>query len=710
MRKARNSKLALLLVLTMLATLFVAIPSASAAGTYTAVTKIVKFDPSGTGADKVTGAKVQIKLDPAVSETTSKAFFEVLDSAGNKLDIKDVVYACSESVYDAYKVSAKKGYVEFTVDSNNNDTAWLNLTVTFDGSDAAAGDVKLNFFGTGGQLESGSVVIAKAVSGAVELAVVGDPAKITEDGRDSVTIRVTQLVGGSIATDSVIKIKLPKGFKWSGTPTEDGTKVKASVDTDDERILKIVYDSTESGSMSAIFDVTASVEVADTDEANKGDVVATVDGVNCTVNTSELTVATYTDYGVTVKVDSVKELVAGKASDQKTAKITVKETIANSLIEGRKVTVELPEWVKIVDVSDKSGFKSGEPTWDKNKLYFYPKENTTTKDEYTFKLELSIEAGKSGDIEAVFSGAGMAETKAVIAKAVPAISATANAVDVKIGVQAQPAADLVITENKAGALKSGTNRQIGIVLPEGVKFAGTPKVTVTGDLGIKEDQVKVSDQVYLDSGAKVYGADRVLVIPIKSESLKASTITISNIKLTVDRTVAEGSVTAKIQGYAIVDNYGSGDGQFLTATAAQAVIANVITPAPGVTTGSAVFTIGSASYTQNGETVSMPVAPYIKNGRTYLPLRFCGNAIGISDTNIWWDSATKTATLKKDNTIVQVKIGSQALYVNGVQVSTMDVAPEIKDGYTMLPIRPVMEALGATLTYDDATKTVSIEY
>jgi len=711
LRKARNGKLALLLVLTMLATLFVAIPTASAAATYSAVTKIVKFDPDGAGSNSKDGATVQIKVDPAVSDSTSKAYFEVLDSEGNKLPINSVVYkTISANVYNCYSISAKKWYLEFTPNDNAEDASML-VTVNFDGSDAVAGDVKLNFFGTSGQLESGSVVIAKAVSGAVELAVIGDPAKITEDGSDQVIIRVTQLVGGSIGTDSKIKIKLPKGFEWGDSPSHDGNQVKAERDADDERILNIVYDNDGSSAMSSIFDVTATVQVKDTDEAQKGDVVATVDAKNCTVNTSELTVAQYTDYGVTVSVASVKELAAGKASDQKTDKITVKETIAKSLIEGRKVTVELPEWVKIVNVSDASGFNTGEPNWDKNKLYFYPKEGTNTKDEYKFKLELSIEAGKTGDIEAVFSGAGMAETKAVIAKAVPSITASANAAEVKIGVQAQPVGEITITEGKAGAIKSGTNRQIGIVLPEGVKFAGTPTVTVTqGDLGINEDQIKVSDTVYLNSGNKTYGSDRVLVIPIKSESLKASTIKVSNIKLTVDRTVAEGAVNAKIQGYAVVDNYGSGNGQFLTATAAQVTLANCVTPAPGATKGNAVFTLGQASYILNGQTVSMPVAPYAKNGRTYLPLRFCGNAIGIDDANIYWDNANKKATLKKDSTIVQVVLGSQALYVMGVQVSTMDVAPEAKDGYIMLPIRPVLEAFGAKVTYDAATQAISIEY
>jgi len=238
-----------------------------------------------------------------------------------------------------------------------------------------------------------------------------------------------------------------------------------------------------------------------------------------------------------------------------------------------------------------------------------------------------------------------------------------------------------------------------------VTFTYTPTVEVVeGDLQLVTGGVSTTTS---DAG------DGLLYIKVKSDSSTPSKIKISGIKLTVDRTVPEGPIYLSIRGNAIdetLDEDGNDELYPGHLDAAKVAVANCVTPGAAQTKGSAVFTLGSASYTLNGSTVSMPVAPYAKNGRTYLPLRFCGNAIGIDDANIWWDGATKTATLKKDNTIVQVKLGSQALYVNGVQVATMDVAPEAKDGYTMLPIRPVLEAFGAKVTYDAATQAISIEY
>jgi hypothetical protein len=39
----------------------------------------------------------------------------------------------------------------------------------------------------------------------------------------------------------------------------------------------------------------------------------------------------------------------------------------------------------------------------------------------------------------------------------------------------------------------------------------------------------------------------------------------------------------------------------------------------------------------------------------------------------------------------------------------MDVAPEIKDGRTMLPFRWIAQALGASVEWDEATQTVTVK-
>jgi hypothetical protein len=104
----------------------------------------------------------------------------------------------------------------------------------------------------------------------------------------------------------------------------------------------------------------------------------------------------------------------------------------------------------------------------------------------------------------------------------------------------------------------------------------------------------------------------------------------------------------------------------------------------------------------------MDVAPYIKDGRTYVPMRYLGYALGLTDNDIVWDETAKTVTLTQDDTVVVFTIGSTTYTVNG-ESKTADVAPEIVDGRTMLPARYVAEAFGASVGWDQASQTVLIE-
>lgn len=68
------------------------------------------------------------------------------------------------------------------------------------------------------------------------------------------------------------------------------------------------------------------------------------------------------------------------------------------------------------------------------------------------------------------------------------------------------------------------------------------------------------------------------------------------------------------------------------------LLVGLILMAGGVQTASAAeatFIIGNGTYVVNEE-VRQDTAPYIKNGRTYLPLRYAAYAVGIGDNSIYW--------------------------------------------------------------------------
>jgi hypothetical protein len=130
-------------------------------------------------------------------------------------------------------------------------------------------------------------------------------------------------------------------------------------------------------------------------------------------------------------------------------------------------------------------------------------------------------------------------------------------------------------------------------------------------------------------------------------------------------------------------------------------------PAPTGASGVAVFKIGQNSFTVNGAVYNIDVAPYIKDGRTFLPLRYLANALGVQDSNILYDPASRQVTVIRGSTTVQLTIGSTTMLVNGAG-ATMDTAPEINAGRTYLPVAWLAQALSVNIAWDATAQTVTV--
>jgi hypothetical protein len=72
-----------------------------------------------------------------------------------------------------------------------------------------------------------------------------------------------------------------------------------------------------------------------------------------------------------------------------------------------------------------------------------------------------------------------------------------------------------------------------------------------------------------------------------------------------------------------------------------------------------------------------------------------------------WDGATETITAIKGATEIQLKVGSTTAYRNGTPV-TPSVPAKVVRGSTLAPLRFVSEALGADVGWDGTTQTISI--
>lgn len=74
---------------------------------------------------------------------------------------------------------------------------------------------------------------------------------------------------------------------------------------------------------------------------------------------------------------------------------------------------------------------------------------------------------------------------------------------------------------------------------------------------------------------------------------------------------------------------------------------------------------------------------------------------------VTWDAATSTATGVKGDTKVVVAIGSVSPTINGT-VKTIDVPAKIVNSRTLAPLRFVCEAFGGTVSWDATTYTAAV--
>ena len=97
---------------------------------------------------------------------------------------------------------------------------------------------------------------------------------------------------------------------------------------------------------------------------------------------------------------------------------------------------------------------------------------------------------------------------------------------------------------------------------------------------------------------------------------------------------------------------------------------------------------------KNGEITKLDTAPIVRDGRTYLPFRSLGEALG---AEINYSASTGTVTAKLDKQTVTLVIGSNQMMIDKL-TTTIDAPPFIQDGRTMVPLRAAAEAFAFEVT------------
>ncbi|OPH47103.1 hypothetical protein BC351_11360 [Paenibacillus ferrarius] len=99
---------------------------------------------------------------------------------------------------------------------------------------------------------------------------------------------------------------------------------------------------------------------------------------------------------------------------------------------------------------------------------------------------------------------------------------------------------------------------------------------------------------------------------------------------------------------------------------------------------------------------STEVEPRIVSGNTIVPVRIIVQEIGAKVT---WDPAARKVTIVKDDVNIQLVIDNKTAVINGKK-ETMEVAPIIENGNTMLPLSFIGSRMGIEFKWDALTSSV----
>ena len=107
----------------------------------------------------------------------------------------------------------------------------------------------------------------------------------------------------------------------------------------------------------------------------------------------------------------------------------------------------------------------------------------------------------------------------------------------------------------------------------------------------------------------------------------------------------------------------------------------------------------------NNEIVKTDTAPFLKENRTFVPVRFISEKLGFK---VDWDEKAQLVTITNNDKKIELTIGNKEAKVDG-KAALIDVAPLLKDNRTFVPLRFISENFGVKTGWDAKTYRVLLE-
>ena len=677
-----------------------------------ASTKLTAVDEIKVGTDKIFTSRVELKKNndqvdiegdtfDVYATLTNGTFAYVDDDDDNDYQMEEAGYlGTTTGVTDVEIMSNTKAKITLDAKTFNQvagkagDACVLPLIV----KSGEVGDVVVKFTSNVTAFKTASEVIANVQTGKVTIETEGVKTFVedaTEDEKALKDITINELTPDVLKGGS-IKLKLSGNWKFTeaGNVTflnEDGVAATARLIDDDEIEIDFTDDNFTPNMLT---DMTISGVTVKTAKKCKAGDVATIT-VSSMASSKEfsnvkLEVAKMVKEAVTYSVEDkdLPQIWAGAYNDDtNTLKLSIEENTGDILNTSRKATFTFPEGIEVAD-AEFSGNGNDDFTYeiDENVVTIknYSKNNEESKKtDLDVKFILNAAPTFTGDVNVTLGGQFDDVTLKVATVKAP-YTVTAKTSEVLIDYRYVPVNDIVITEAEEGILKEDDQIILGV---EKMDFEDAGKVEVTeGDIDVDVD----IDDSYPSADLYETRNDKALLtLTVNDESTEASTIVISGLELYLDRTLPVG-------GYAL-ENIGG----YTTKTVKEDGVEKTVAD-KGINILWNNSSMDKKQYDHDAVTGD--------KGDTTVgyPAYFKYKAVTVNDSYVDVITSARDQDDSTTNKKIIITVGASTMAV-GTETVNLDAPAYINsENYTMLPVRAISEAFGATVNWDAASRTVTV--
>lgn len=722
-----------------------------------ASTKLTAVDEIKVGTDKIFTSRVELKKNndqvdiegdefDVYATLTNGTFAYVDDNDDNDYQMEEADYLKTTKGVKAVEIMSDTK-AKITLDAkvfNGKDADIEACVIPLIVKSGEVGDVVVKFTSNVTAFKTASEVIANVQTGKVTIETEGVKTFVedaTEDEKALKDITINELTPDVLKGGS-IKLKLSGNWKFTkkGNVTflnEDGVSAKAELIDDDEIQIDFI-DKDFTANM--LTDMTISGVTVKTAKKCKAGDVATIT-VSSMASSKEfsnvkLEVAKMVKEAVTYSVEDkdLPQIWSGAYNDDtNTLKLSVEENTGDILNTSRKATFTFPEGIEVVD-AEFSGNGNDDFTYeiDENVVTIknYSKNNEESKKtDLDVKFILNAAPTFTGDVNVKLGGQFDDVTLKVATVKAP-YTVTAKTSEVLIDYRYVPVNDIVITEAEEGILKEDDQIILGV---EKMDFEDAGKVEVTeGDIDVDVD----IDDSYPSADLYETRYDKALLtLTVNDESTEASTIVISGLELYLDRTLPVGGYALQNLGaydhsndkaINILWENSSPDKDEYDAEASENEAYDAIFKYKAVTVNDSYVDVITSARDQDDSTTNKKIiitvgastmavgtetvnldAPAYINSENYTMLPVRAISEAFGAT-VNWDNASRTVTVLSGQRIISMTIGSRTMYINGTPVA-MNTTAAIVNDRTFIPVRDLANSLGiSAINWTEASGTVTL--